>query len=195
MKASAIALVRKGAGLQNYMWVDSQDTAGVDKTILRGCAVWLIGVQREANEIKRRRHGSTGAARRGGAPRHSRRLHYAARPHRAADRRRLLHQGADSGCRRHVVCAGTPGIDGDAEPTLETRRRVVTHDRSSVDRAMIYVKRPTPALVREIGRRLSSTVDTVRRRSLVAAIQRETGCSRATAYRAVQDIIAQLMSH
>jgi regulator of replication initiation timing len=27
--------------------------AGVDKTILRGCPVWLIGVQREANEIKR----------------------------------------------------------------------------------------------------------------------------------------------
>src|SRR3990167_7185891 len=27
--------------------------AGVDKVILRGCAVWLIGVQREANEIKR----------------------------------------------------------------------------------------------------------------------------------------------
>lgn len=53
VKASAISLVRKGAGLGNYIWVDSQDMAGVDKTILRGCAVWLIGVQREANEIKR----------------------------------------------------------------------------------------------------------------------------------------------
>jgi hypothetical protein len=53
VKASAIALVRKGAGIGNYIWVDSQDMAGVDKTILRGCAVWLIGVQREANEIKR----------------------------------------------------------------------------------------------------------------------------------------------
>jgi len=53
VKASAISLVRKGAGLNNFIWVDSQDMAGVDKTILRGCTVWLIGVQREANEIKR----------------------------------------------------------------------------------------------------------------------------------------------
>lgn len=53
VKASAIALVRKGATLGNFIWVDSQDMAGVDKTILRGCTVWLIGVQREANEIKR----------------------------------------------------------------------------------------------------------------------------------------------
>ena len=53
VKASAVALVRKGGGLKNYIWVDSQDMAGVDKVILRGCAVWLIGVQREANEIKR----------------------------------------------------------------------------------------------------------------------------------------------
>lgn len=52
-KASAIALARKGAGLGNFIWVDSQDMAGVAKTILRGCVVWLIGVQREANEIKR----------------------------------------------------------------------------------------------------------------------------------------------
>lgn len=53
VKASAVNLVRKGAGLGNYIWVDSQDMAGVDKVILRGCPVWLIGVQREANEIKR----------------------------------------------------------------------------------------------------------------------------------------------
>ena len=52
-KASAIDLVRKGAAIGNYIWVDTQDTAGVDKTILRGCPVWLFGVQREANEIKR----------------------------------------------------------------------------------------------------------------------------------------------
>lgn len=53
VKAAAVTLVRKGAGIGNYIWVDSQDMAGVDKTILRGCAVWIIGVQREANEIKR----------------------------------------------------------------------------------------------------------------------------------------------
>jgi hypothetical protein len=53
VKVSAITLVRKGAGIGNHIWVDSQDMAGVDKTILRGCTVWIIGVQREANELKR----------------------------------------------------------------------------------------------------------------------------------------------
>lgn len=46
-------LLREGAALKNYVWIDSQDMAAVDKMLLRGCAVWLIGVQREANEIKR----------------------------------------------------------------------------------------------------------------------------------------------
>jgi hypothetical protein len=53
VKASAISLARKGSGLGNHILIDSQDMAGVDKTVLRGCPVWLIGVQREANEIKR----------------------------------------------------------------------------------------------------------------------------------------------
>lgn len=53
VKASAETLVRKGAGIGNLMWTDSQDMAGVDNIVLRGSTVWLIGVQREANEIKR----------------------------------------------------------------------------------------------------------------------------------------------
>ena len=53
VKSSAVTLVRKGSGIGNHIWVDSQDMAGVDKTILRGCPVWLIGVQREINEVKR----------------------------------------------------------------------------------------------------------------------------------------------
>jgi hypothetical protein len=53
VKAAAEALIRKGAALGNYMWLDSQDLAGVWKTVVRACAVALIGVQREANEIKR----------------------------------------------------------------------------------------------------------------------------------------------
>lgn len=53
VKSSAVTLVRKGSGIGNHVWLDSQDMAGVDKEILRGCPVWLIGVQREANEIKR----------------------------------------------------------------------------------------------------------------------------------------------
>jgi hypothetical protein len=35
---------------------------------------------------------------------------------------------------------------------------------------IVYVRRPSPALVREIGRRLSATVDEVRYPALVAAI-------------------------
>jgi hypothetical protein len=53
VKASATTLVRKGSGIGNHVWLDSQDMAGVDKVLLRGCPVFLIGVQREANEIKR----------------------------------------------------------------------------------------------------------------------------------------------
>jgi hypothetical protein len=46
-------LVRKGAALQNFVWLDSQDLAGVWKLAVRACSVILVGVQREANEIKR----------------------------------------------------------------------------------------------------------------------------------------------
>ena len=53
VKLQAIELIRKGAGLGNYVWLDSQDIGGVDKEVLRSCPVWLLGVQREANEIKR----------------------------------------------------------------------------------------------------------------------------------------------
>lgn len=53
VKASAESLIRKGAGLGNYLWTDAQDMAGVDNVVLRGSPVWLIGVQREANEIRR----------------------------------------------------------------------------------------------------------------------------------------------
>jgi hypothetical protein len=53
VKLAAVELIRKGAGLGNYVWLDSQDIGGVDKEILRSCPVWLLGVQRETNEIKR----------------------------------------------------------------------------------------------------------------------------------------------
>jgi hypothetical protein len=53
VKLSALALIRQGAALKNYVWLDSQDLGGVDKEILRSVPVWLLGVQREANEIKR----------------------------------------------------------------------------------------------------------------------------------------------
>jgi hypothetical protein len=53
VKLEVRKIAREGAVLKNYLWIDSQDIAGVDKEILRGAAVWLLGVQREANEIER----------------------------------------------------------------------------------------------------------------------------------------------
>lgn len=53
VKLAAEAFVRQGAGLRNFLWLDSQDITGVDKRILKQCSVWLLGVQREINEIKR----------------------------------------------------------------------------------------------------------------------------------------------
>jgi len=53
VKREAEALIRKGAALKNYVWLDSQDLAGVWKLAVRAAPVVLVGVQREANEIKR----------------------------------------------------------------------------------------------------------------------------------------------
>ncbi len=53
VRLAAIDLARKGAGLHDFMWLDSQDLAGVEKEVVRQATVWLLGVQREANEIKR----------------------------------------------------------------------------------------------------------------------------------------------
>ena len=46
-------LIREGAALGNYLWLDSQDLAGVHKEILRQVGVWVMGVQREVNEAQR----------------------------------------------------------------------------------------------------------------------------------------------
>jgi len=51
VKRAAERLMREGAGIQNYVWIDSQDLRGVDKALLRSVAVWYFGVQRERNEI------------------------------------------------------------------------------------------------------------------------------------------------
>jgi hypothetical protein len=53
VKLAAESYIRQGAGLKNYLWLDSQDIAGVDKTILKQVTVWVLGVQRESNEVKR----------------------------------------------------------------------------------------------------------------------------------------------
>lgn len=53
VKRAAEMLSRKGAGLKNFLWLDSQDISGVDKNMLHGVGVWILGVQREAHEVKR----------------------------------------------------------------------------------------------------------------------------------------------
>jgi hypothetical protein len=52
-KDEAIAMARKGAVLENFLLCDSQDLAGVDTVVRQAASVWLLGVQRELNELKR----------------------------------------------------------------------------------------------------------------------------------------------
>jgi biotin operon repressor len=52
VKYAAELLLRQGAVLGNFVWLDSQDLAGVDKKYLKGCGVWLLGCQPEANEAE-----------------------------------------------------------------------------------------------------------------------------------------------
>lgn len=53
VKGAAVAFIRQAAAMRNYLWLDSQDLGGIEKEVLRSVSVWLLGVQRETNEIKR----------------------------------------------------------------------------------------------------------------------------------------------
>ncbi len=53
VKDAAVQLIRKGAAGGKYVWLDSQDLAGVDKEIIKQVSVYVLGVQREVNEVKR----------------------------------------------------------------------------------------------------------------------------------------------
>lgn len=53
VKLAAESFIRQAAGLKNYLWLDSQDIAGVEKIILKSVPLWILGVQRESNEVKR----------------------------------------------------------------------------------------------------------------------------------------------
>ncbi len=50
---SAEELIRKGGNLENYLFLDSQDISNVNARIRKSVHVWVLGVQREENEIKR----------------------------------------------------------------------------------------------------------------------------------------------
>jgi len=53
IKWVAQQFIRKGAALGNYLWLDSQDIGGIDKTPLRQCDNWLMGRMKEAHEVER----------------------------------------------------------------------------------------------------------------------------------------------
>lgn len=44
--------IRQGATNHNFIWIDSQDMAGVDKTPLKQISEWILGYQSEINEVK-----------------------------------------------------------------------------------------------------------------------------------------------
>jgi hypothetical protein len=53
VKWVAQQFIRKGAVLGNYLWLDSQDIGGIDKTPLRQCDNWVMGRMKEAHEVER----------------------------------------------------------------------------------------------------------------------------------------------
>jgi len=44
--------IRQGATNNNFLWIDSQDMANVDKTPLKQISTWIMGYQSEINEVK-----------------------------------------------------------------------------------------------------------------------------------------------
>ena len=53
VKWAAQHLIREGGASGLYLWMDSQDVTGVEKAILKSVDVWLLGRQRELNEVQR----------------------------------------------------------------------------------------------------------------------------------------------
>lgn len=52
-KQIAEEFIRQGATNSNYLWIDSQDMTGVDKTTLKQVSTWILGLQTEKNEVIR----------------------------------------------------------------------------------------------------------------------------------------------
>lgn len=53
VKWVAEQFIRKGAAVQNYLYLDSQDIGGIDKTPLRQVSTWIMGRMMEAHEVER----------------------------------------------------------------------------------------------------------------------------------------------
>lgn len=53
VRLAAEEFVREAAAMKNFLWIDSQDLAGVADVLMRQVGVWLFGVQRATREIIR----------------------------------------------------------------------------------------------------------------------------------------------
>jgi len=53
VKLVAEQYIRKGASVKNFLWLDTQDIGGIDKTPLRQVSTWIIGRMMEAHEVER----------------------------------------------------------------------------------------------------------------------------------------------
>jgi hypothetical protein len=51
-KRGVESFIRQGATNENFIWIDSQDMAGVDKAPLKQISTWILGYQSERNEVK-----------------------------------------------------------------------------------------------------------------------------------------------
>lgn len=51
-KRATEEFIRQGATNENYLLIDSQDMAGVDKTPLKQVSTWILGLQTERNEVE-----------------------------------------------------------------------------------------------------------------------------------------------
>jgi hypothetical protein len=51
-KYAVESFIRQGATNKNFIWIDSQDMSGVDKTPLKQISTWILGYQSERNEVK-----------------------------------------------------------------------------------------------------------------------------------------------
>jgi len=51
-KQAAEKFIRQGATNNNFLWIDSQDIAGIDKTPLKSVSTWILGYQSELNEVR-----------------------------------------------------------------------------------------------------------------------------------------------
>jgi hypothetical protein len=53
VKDGCTNLIRLGGVQKNWVWIDSQEVTAVDAGIRKSIGTWILGVQRELNEVKR----------------------------------------------------------------------------------------------------------------------------------------------